>query len=126
MAETVGETTGNPGASGAETARERFDGELLAARDKFRQVSQDVKRGAERVTSEVRRGAEVARERYDEAAENLRVGYERVRTQAGDLGGQVNTYVRENPGKSVLIAAAAGFLLGLVVRRSRSSDDGGD
>jgi ElaB/YqjD/DUF883 family membrane-anchored ribosome-binding protein len=135
MAETSGETTGNLGATGAETAREgRSDGDLLSAREKFRQATQDVRRGAERVTDEVRRsaervtdevrrGAEVARERYDEAAENLRLGYERVRTQATDVGTQVNTYVRENPGKSVLIAAAAGFLLGLVVRRSRSYDE---
>ncbi len=124
MAETIGETTGSLGTTGVETAREgRSDGEVLSAREKFRQVTQDVRRGAERVTDEVRRGAEVARERYDEAAENLRLGYERVRTQATDVGSQVNTYVRENPGKSVLIAAAAGFLLGLVVRRGRSYDE---
>jgi len=135
MAETVGETAGNPGAAGAETAGDgRTDGDVLSARDKFRQVTDEVRRsaervtgevrrGAERVSTEVRRGAELARERYDVAADNLREGYDRVRTQVGDASTQVNRYVRENPGKSVLIAAAAGFLLGLVVRRSRSYDD---
>ena len=107
---------------------------MLSARDKFRQVTEEVRRSAERVSGEVRRGAEkvgtevrrsaqVARERYDETAENLREGYDRVRTQVGDVSTQVNRYVRENPGKSVLIAASAGFLLGLLVRRSRSDYD---
>jgi ElaB/YqjD/DUF883 family membrane-anchored ribosome-binding protein len=30
--------------------------------------------------------------------------------------------VRDNPGKSVLIAAGVGFLVGLLVRRSRDDD----
>lgn len=106
--DTLGATTGPVG---AETAPGRNDGDVLTARDKFRRVSE-----------EVRRGAEVARERYSETAENLRVGYDKVRLQAGDFGGQVNTYVRENPGKAVLFAAAAGFLVGLVVRRGREED----
>jgi hypothetical protein len=123
ISETTG-TAGTAGAAGTQAEREgRGDGEVVSAREKFRQVAEDVRRGAERFGSGVRRGADVARERYDEAAENLRVGYDRVRTQAKDLGSQVNTYVRENPGKSVLIAAAAGFLLGLVVRRARGEGE---
>ncbi len=134
MADTIGEAAGGPG-PGAEAEREeRTDGDVLSAREKFRQVSDEVRRSAERVTGEVRRGAErvstevrrgaqVARERYDEAAENLREGYERVRTQVDDVSTQVNRYVRENPGKSVLIAASVGFLLGLLVRRSRGYEE---
>jgi len=34
----------------------------------------------------------------------------------------VSTYVRENPGKSVLIAAGVGFLIGLLFR-GRSDDE---
>ena len=116
MPETFGDTDtlggGAVGATGAETAAGRADGDVLTARDKFRKVSE-----------EVRRGAEVARERYNDAAENLRLGYDKVRVQANDVGGQVNTFVRDNPGKAVLLAAAAGFLVGLVVRRGRDDED---
>ena len=43
-------------------------------------------------------------------------------TQASDVSDQVSTYVRENPGKSVLIAAGVGFLLGLLFR-GRSDEE---
>ena len=46
-------------------------------------------------------------------------GYDRVRKDVGELSTDVNEYVRDNPGKSILIAAAAGFLLGLLLRPRR-------
>jgi ElaB/YqjD/DUF883 family membrane-anchored ribosome-binding protein len=134
----------NPGdPENAEMARES-DGEVVSARQKFqklgdelqgrykkvsddvqdryKKVSEEVKRGAERASSEIRRGAERARETYGEVAENAERSYQRVRSEAGNLSREVSLYVRDNPGKAVLIAAGVGFLLGLLARR-RGGDD---
>ncbi len=90
--------------------------------DRARRVSEDVRRGAERAGEELRRGANVARERYDETAENVRRGYVQARDKAGHYSGELSEYVRENPGRSVLVAAGVGFLVGLLVRGRRSDD----
>ena len=63
-----------------------------------------------------------ALQRYDEAAESVRRGYTKARREAERIGGDVNDYVKENPGKSILIAAGVGFLIGLLVSRSRDND----
>jgi ElaB/YqjD/DUF883 family membrane-anchored ribosome-binding protein len=39
---------------------------------------------------------------------------------------QVRTYVRSNPGKALLISIGAGFVLGLLLRRSDSDEDEGE
>lgn len=131
----------------AETAREREDREMdgvASARDRFQRlsedvrgryasVSQDVRRGAERASAEIRRGAERAseefrrgseraRETYSDVADNARRQYDRARSGAGDLTREVGFYVRDNPGKALLMAAGVGFLLGLIVR-GREDDD---
>lgn len=106
-------TTGNAetardGDGGVVTARERFQRLSEDVQGRYQKVSDDVKRGAERARSEIRRGAEAARE-----------GYDTVRQNAGDWSRDLNYYVRDNPGKAVLIAAGVGFLLGMLVRRGR-------
>lgn len=89
-------------------------------KDRVRGVSDEVRKGAERASAEIRRGyeraSEVAREGYEDAARTARQGYQRMRKDLGGLSEDVNAYVRDNPGKSVLIAAGAGFLLGLLFR----------
>jgi len=92
--------------------------------DRYKKVSEDVRRGAERASGEIRRGAERARETYGEVAENAQRSYQRVRSEAGNLSREVSLYVRDNPGKSVLIAAGVGFLLGLIARRGGGEDEG--
>jgi ElaB/YqjD/DUF883 family membrane-anchored ribosome-binding protein len=83
-------------------------------------MSAEVRRGAERATTEIRRGVErasqAAREGYDDASRNVRQGYQRVSKDLEGLTKDVNEYVRDNPGKSVLMAAGVGFLLGLLFR----------
>jgi len=123
------------GAGGnAETARGRVSEGVASARDRFqrlgedmqgryRQVSEDVRRGAERASAEIRRGTERARESYEELAESARQGYDRVRSDAGNLSREVGFYVRDNPGKALLIAAGVGFLLGLIARGRGDDDD---
>ena len=60
-------------------------------------------------------------EQYEQLAEKSRELYTRVRDRVADIdfkekGDQVLDYIRENPGKAVLIALATGFLVGYVTR----------
>ena len=73
----------------------------------------------ESVREQATRASELARERYGTAAQTLRDGYGRATADLDKLSKDVGTYVRDNPGRSVIAAAAAGFLLGLLVRRGR-------
>ena len=106
-----------------EGAREGLDEGLGRARERFEELADEVGDKVQGVSQTVKRRAEAARtyskERVDQAKESLRHGYERVRKDVGELSTDVNEYVRDNPGKSVLIAAAAGFLLGLLLRPRR-------
>ncbi len=84
-------------------------------------------RSARRTQRDVRRRAErmgaAARERYEAASESVRAGYHRARRKAVEFSGDVDEYVRENPGKAILIAAGVGFVIGLLVRGGRRRDD---
>lgn len=116
------ETARGRGTEGAGPARERFQRVSEEVQDRYRRVSDDVRRGAERASAEIRRGTERAREGYRDAAETARETYDKVRTDAGQLTREVGFYVRDNPGKALLIAAGVGFLLGLIAR-GRGDDD---
>jgi ElaB/YqjD/DUF883 family membrane-anchored ribosome-binding protein len=39
-----------------------------------------------------------------------------LREQAGEIGERVVSFIKERPGTSLLIAAAAGYLIGRIVR----------
>ena len=52
----------------------------------------------------------------------MRRGVTKARHEAERIGGDVNDYVKENPGRSILIAAGVGFVLGLLIGRSRDND----
>jgi ElaB/YqjD/DUF883 family membrane-anchored ribosome-binding protein len=93
---------------GTEKAKSAID----SAKEKLHDVSESVRQQASRAS-------EVARERYDAAAHTLREGYGRASKDLDKLSKDVSAYVRDNPGRSVLAAAAAGFFIGLLVRRGR-------
>jgi len=99
-----------------EKAREGYD----STREKLHAVGDEVGKKYEKISEDVRRRAEhasqVARERYNETAEVVRTRYKKVRKDMDGLAADVNTYVKDNPGKAVLIAAGAGFLLGFLLR----------
>ena len=115
------ELTQEPSGEGVGSTRDRFQSQ-------YRKISDDVRRGAERASAEIRRGRETAREKYEDVAETARDkyrdvaetarrSYTRVSSEAGNVSREVSLYVRDNPGKSVLLAAGVGFLLGLLIRR---------
>jgi ElaB/YqjD/DUF883 family membrane-anchored ribosome-binding protein len=103
-----------------------MDDGLDEARERFEAAAGEFDRRARRTRREIRRRAEelghAARDRYDQAVDGLQRGYHKVRKDAGDLADDVNSYVRENPGKSILIAAGAGFLLGMLMRGRRRDE----
>lgn len=113
------ETSGSVEQVGQPKGRTSLD----TAREKLHEVSESVKQQAGRVGESVKqranRTSELARERYDVAAQSLREGYDRASKDLDKLSKDVSAYVRDNPGRSVLAAAAAGFFIGLLVRRGR-------
>ena len=117
------ETARKRGAEGVAAARERFQKLGEDVQGRYREVSEDVKRGAERASAEIRRGLPISRETYQDVSDNARRQYDRVRSDAGNLTREVGFYVRDNPGKALLIAAGVGFLLGLVARGRGDDDD---
>ena len=110
--------------TGAQSSTTSTSAEKLeTARQKVVQVASGMRDGAGRAGSQIRDGAgrasEMAKEKYGVAKENVRQGYDRVSKDLDHLTEDVNEYVRHNPGKSVLIAAAVGFFLGAVMRGGR-------
>jgi ElaB/YqjD/DUF883 family membrane-anchored ribosome-binding protein len=107
--------------------RDVIDDGIEEARERFEEAAEDLEQNARRTQRELRRRAErlgeVAKEKYDATVEGVRAGYRRARKDAAQLSTDVNDYVRENPGKSILIAAGVGFAIGLLVRGRRRSDD---
>lgn len=69
--------------------------------------------------SQAGRAGTYAKERVDTARENLILGYDRARKDMDQLGSDIGVFVRDNPGRSVLIAASFGFLMGYVLRGDR-------
>lgn len=96
---------------------------LEAARQKVVQVASGMREGAGRAGTQLKEGAgkasQVAREKYVVAKEKVGQGYDKVSKDMDQLSQDVNEYVRANPGKSVLIAAAVGFFLGVLMRGGR-------
>ena len=103
-------------AKGVEQARAVVSEKLGVAREKLGEASQAAGKKLQEVKGQAGQATQVAREK---AAEGLKQGYDRVRKDFDDLNADVNTYVKDNPGRSVLIAAGIGFLVGMLIRRDR-------
>jgi len=100
---------------GVDQARERFEEAASELEGRVRRTRREMRRRAEEL-------GEAAKERYDRAVEGAKAGYEKAKKNAGDLAEDVNVYVRENPGRSILIAAGVGFVLGLLMRGRRRDE----
>ena len=92
---------------------------LEQAREKFSQVAETARRGGAQVKERAGRAGEAAKEKAEVAVENLKQGYDKVHKDMGKLTEDVNEYVRDNPGRSVLIAAGIGFAVGMLLRGRR-------
>jgi len=100
-------------------AKEAVAEGLDSARERFEDVADDFDRRYKTAAREARKVSAAAREKYDAAVDTLRTGYAKARRDINRLSNDATDYVRENPGKSLLIAAGVGFLIGLAVRRRR-------
>ena len=113
--------------------------QLDQARDRIQDVADKVQDVADKVSEKIteaqvnerfseaqaearRRAArakEVAREQYEARSEQFREGYSKVQDNMHHVSDDLGSFVRQNPGRAVLIAAGAGFLLGMLFRGRR-------
>jgi hypothetical protein len=60
-------------------------------------------------------------EQFEKAArdieDRIRPEIEEARRKVGDLNGRITGYIKENPGKCLLGAIAAGYIIGRLARR---------
>lgn len=97
-------------------ARAVVNEKIGVAKEKLGEVSSVAGQKLKEVGGQAGEASQVAKEK---TVEGLKQGYDRVRKDVDDLNADLNTYVRDNPGRSVLIAAGLGFVLGMLVRRDR-------
>ncbi len=102
-------------------ADEATDGKarLAQAKEKFGEAAARAREGGAQLKQSAGKAGEAAREKVGVAVDNLKHGYDKVGKDMDKLVDDVNEYVRDNPGRSVLMAAGAGFLIGLLLRGRR-------
>ncbi len=80
--------------------------------EKFGEVQEAARRRASKAK-------EVAQEQYAVRSEQLKDGYSKVQDNMHTVSDDLGSFVRQNPGRAVLIAAGAGFLIGMLFRGRR-------
>lgn len=98
-------TTGTKGDTREHVKRDSFREQAGVVRDDLRELGKT--------------GKEAARELLDEARDGAAHKLEQGREQLSGARDRLVSYVEENPMKSVLIAAAAGLVVGAIVSRRR-------
>ncbi len=108
-------------------ARARLKDTSSEVGDRLKTVAGDAReRGEawrEKAKDRAARTSHATRERYDEAVVQLRDSYDHVRDNVEGTADDLSDYVRVHPGKTILIAALAGFVFGLAFRRLDDEDD---
>lgn len=104
-----------------ETAREKFQSAAKEVNSRLHEASASAQKARDVAWEQAQHAREEARERYRVASAQLQDGYAKVRTEADYVVDDLNDFVRQNPGTAILIAAGAGFLLGLLFRPRRSA-----
>ncbi|MEM7354821.1 MAG: hypothetical protein AAF657_28690 [Acidobacteriota bacterium] len=104
-------------------AKQKVNAAVGEARQKFQHAAADVGERFQQASAVAQersqQAREAARERYQVTSARMQDGYNRARRDVDFMVEDVNDFVREKPGTSVLIAAGAGFLLGLLFRPRR-------
>jgi ElaB/YqjD/DUF883 family membrane-anchored ribosome-binding protein len=121
-------STGQLGATSTASAKENLESSKQHLRDAGDALKANietsrahVKQAAEDLRSAAETKAQELRERAGSRAQELRgqaeMAYSEARDRAQSLRQEGEHYVRQNPAKAVLTALAAGFVLGLIIRR---------
>ena len=87
---------------------------LETSRTHDKQAAEDLRSAAEIKAQELR---DRAGDRAQELRAQAETAYSEARERAQSLRQDGEQYVRENPTKAILTAVAAGFVLGLIIRR---------
>lgn len=101
----------------ARRAKEHESAAIHAARDAAVRGSEHAERILHRATDATADAASRVGERAMEFGEHGREQWEKGRDSVEDAFGRMLDYVRDNPGKSLAVAAAGGWLLGSILRR---------
>ena len=101
-----------------QTEAERGKDHLKAAADSFKTAAtakaEEIRKAAEQKADEIRAAAEDKAREYRGHAEHA---WSDARTKAKYWQTEGEAYVRENPGRAILIALGVGFVLGLLFRK---------
>ncbi|HET7300413.1 MAG TPA: hypothetical protein VFJ01_07140 [Oleiagrimonas sp.] len=100
----------------AEKFKEATSKAVDQAHDTLDRTADKVEDGMHRGTDKVADAAEHAAERAAWAAERGRESLDDVMAHAGDWVDKMSDYVREKPTQSVVMAVAAGWLIGRLMR----------
>lgn len=87
---------------------------LKASRDKAIHAAEEFKSAAE---AKAREWGSAVDQKTGELKQKAEVAYQDARERFRDIQHESEVYIRENPLKAVLIAAGAGFVLGLLARK---------
>lgn len=101
---------------GAEHFKQATSNAVDRTHDTLDRAADKVEDGLHRGTDKVASAAEHAADRAASAAEHGRESLDEVMAHAGDWADKAREYVRENPTQSVVMALAAGWLIGRLLR----------
>ena len=79
-------------------------------------LAQTAQQYGEKITEKANQAKEIVRDKVAVVGEKLK---DLQNADLGEVAENAKQYARQNPGQAILISAAAGFLLGLIIRGRR-------
>lgn len=96
-----------------------YKGEIDALKERVEQLSAELEKRERQMVGEVESMADRSKQYWNEAYDAFQQEWDVTKDKAKDMGKRTEQYVKENPWRSVGIAAAAGFLAALLSNRRR-------